>query len=60
MNSREFIKMLLREGWYLDRTNGSHHQFKHPTRKGRVTVIHPTKDFKIKTWNEMLKQAGLK
>ncbi|TCP13785.1 putative RNA binding protein YcfA (HicA-like mRNA interferase family) [Crenobacter luteus] len=60
MNSREFIRMLERDGWYEVNCKGSHHQFKHPTKKGRVTVTHPTKDFDIKTWNSMLKQAGLK
>ncbi|MEC5206362.1 putative RNA binding protein YcfA (HicA-like mRNA interferase family) [Vogesella perlucida] len=60
MNSREFIRMLERDGWYEVACKGSHHQFKHPTKKGRVTVIHPTKDFDIKTWNMMLKQAGMK
>lgn len=60
MNSREFIRMLERNGWYEVACKGSHHQFKHPTKKGRVTVPHPTKDFDIKTWNSMLKQAGLK
>ena len=52
--------MLERNGWYEVACKGSHHQFKHPTKKGRVTVPHPTKDFDIKTWNSMLKQAGLK
>lgn len=60
MNSREFIRMLERDGWYEVSCKGDHHQFKHPTKKGRVTVTHPTKDFKIGTWNSMLKQAGLK
>lgn len=61
MNSREFIAMLERDGWYEVRRKGSsHRQFKHPTKKGRITVTHPTKDFDIKTWNSMLKQAGLK
>jgi len=39
---------------------GSHHQFRHPVRKGRVTVIHPRKDFDIKTLKSMEKQSGLK
>lgn len=60
MNSREFRSMLEQDGWVLVRTKGSHQQFKHPVKKGLVTVAHPTKDFDIKTWNSMLKQAGLK
>jgi len=54
------IKILKDDGWYLVATKGSHHQFKHPTKKGRVTVPHPKKDFKIGTVNSILKQAALK
>lgn len=60
MNSREMIRLLQLDGWYEVACKGSHHQFKHPTKKGRMTVAHPKKDFDIKTWNSMLKQAGLK
>lgn len=35
---REVIKMLLKDGWYLAYTKGDHRQFKHPTKKGKVTV----------------------
>jgi predicted RNA binding protein YcfA (HicA-like mRNA interferase family) len=35
---RDVIRMLEREGWYLDRTSGSHRQFKHPIRPDTVTV----------------------
>nr|WP_307870217.1 type II toxin-antitoxin system HicA family toxin [Aggregatibacter actinomycetemcomitans] len=41
-------------------TKGSHQQFKHDTKAGRVTVPHPRKDLQIKTVNSILKQAGLK
>ncbi|MDO9795041.1 type II toxin-antitoxin system HicA family toxin, partial [Glaesserella parasuis] len=41
-------------------TSGSHHQFKHPTKQGRVTVPHPKKDLKKGTELSILKQAGLK
>lgn len=34
MKLREVIKALEADGWYLDRTRGSHRQFKHPTRPG--------------------------
>lgn len=43
--SREIIKMLKKDGWYLVSVNGSHHKFKHPVKKGIVTVAHPQKDF---------------
>ena len=37
-SSREVIKALEADGWYLVNVVGSHHQFKHPTKSGRVTV----------------------
>jgi predicted RNA binding protein YcfA (HicA-like mRNA interferase family) len=39
---------------------GSHHQFQHATKLGRVTVIHPKKDFKKGTLRSMERQAGIK
>ncbi|RDE97938.1 type II toxin-antitoxin system HicA family toxin [Aggregatibacter aphrophilus] len=60
MESEEIIKKLKKDGWYLVATKGSHHQFKHDTKSGRVTVPHPRKDLPIKTVNSILKQAGLK
>jgi len=35
---KEVIKMLENDGWYLAYTKGDHRQFKHPTKKGKVTV----------------------
>ena len=35
---KDVLEMLKEDGWYLDRINGSHRQFKHPTKKGTVTV----------------------
>lgn len=35
---KEVIKLLEEDGWYLVTTVGDHRQFKHPTKKGRVTV----------------------
>jgi predicted RNA binding protein YcfA (HicA-like mRNA interferase family) len=60
MTSMEIISLLEENGWVLKRTKGSHHQFKHPTLPGRVTVVHPTKDFPIGTLKNMEKQSGLK
>lgn len=59
MNSREIIKKLEKDGWYLARTKGSHHQFKHPTKPGLVTVVHPSRDFAPKTLKSMEEQSGL-
>lgn len=38
MKVREAIKLIEDDGWYLDRTRGSHRQFKHPQKRGLVTV----------------------
>lgn len=59
MNSREATIAIERDGWYLVRVRGSHHQFKHPTKKGLVTIKHPQKDIPIKTLKSICKQAGL-
>ena len=58
-SSREVIQMLLDDGWYLVNTVGSHHQYKHPTKKGRVTVKHPDKDIPVKTLRSIERQSGL-
>lgn len=60
LSSREVIKILEADGWYEVNVVGSHHQFKHPTKKGRVTVKHPDKDIPIKTLKSIEKQAGLR
>lgn len=57
-SSREILQMLKDDGWYLFAVDGSHHQFKHPTKPGKVTVPHPRKDFKKKTLKNIFKQAG--
>jgi len=53
--------MLNEDGWYLDRTRGSHRQYKHPSKPGVVTVPgKPGDDFAIGTLSSVLKKAGLK
>ncbi|MDE0490508.1 MULTISPECIES: type II toxin-antitoxin system HicA family toxin [Psychrobacter] len=60
MKSSELIDMLIADGWYWVATKGSHFQYKHKTKKGRVTVPHPKKDLPKGTVNSIFKQAGLK
>jgi len=60
MNSRDLIGLLKKNGWVLVKVVGSHHQYKHPTRTGKVTVPHPRKDLPKGTVASVLKQAGLK
>ena len=59
MDSRELIAKLKADGWKLVKTVGSHHQFKHPLKKGKVTVPHPKKDLPMGTARSVMKQAGL-
>ena len=59
MDCRAIIKIIEADGWYLVEVRGSHHQFKRPTKKGRVTVTHPRKDLPIGTERSILKQARL-
>jgi len=61
MRVRDVIKLIEADGWYLVRTRGSHGQFKHPFKKGLVTVAgKPNLDLNPKTLKSILKQAGLK
>ena len=61
MKVREVVHMLLEDGWYLARSRGSHHQYKHPEKRGLVTVPgKPNDDLAPGTLNSVLKQAGLK
>lgn len=60
MTSLYIIKKLKEDGWYEVNIVGSHHQFKHSTKPGRVTVKHPCKDIPIGTQRSIEKQAGLK
>ncbi len=59
-SSREVIQALNADGWYEVNCEGSHHQFKHSTKKGRVTVKHPDKDMDIETIKSIERQSGLK
>jgi len=61
MKINEILIMLKNDGWFLFTTRGSHRQFKHPTKSGRVTVSgKPSDDLAPGTLNSILKQAKLK
>jgi len=60
MNRREIIAMLLADGWRRVGQKGSHVQFRHPTKPGRVTVPHPEKDIPVGTLRSIEKQASIK
>ena len=59
MDSRTVIKLITADGWRLVHQVGSHRQYKHPTKPGKVTVPHPKKDLPKETLKSILKQAGL-
>lgn len=60
MRVRELEKILRDDGWYLVKQVGSHRQYKHPVKSGKVTVPNHTGDIDKGTANSILKQAGLK
>ena len=58
---RAVLRMLADDGWVLVATRGSHRQFEHPVKAGRVTVAgKDSDDLAPGTFNSILKQAGLK
>ena len=60
MKIRDVIKLIEADGWYLVATKGSHRQYKHPMKSGRVTIAgHPGDDLAPGTLNSVLKQAQL-
>ena len=58
MDSREVMRRLERDGWNLRNVRGSHHNFTHPSKRGLVTVKHPSKDLPIGTLRNIFRQAG--
>jgi predicted RNA binding protein YcfA (HicA-like mRNA interferase family) len=61
MKVRDVIRLLEEDGWFLVATRGSHRQYKHPNKPGRVTVAgKPSDDLAKGTLNSILKQSGLK
>ena len=58
---RAAIRMIAEDGWYPVVTRGSHRQYKHPTKPGRVTISGKmSEDIAPGTLNSILKQARLK
>ena len=58
MHSREVIRLLEQEGWQEVNHVGSHKQFKHPTKAGRVTGPHPNRDIPRGSTKEYRKTGG--
>lgn len=57
----DILRLLQQDGWFIVAQRGSHRQFKHPSKPGRVTVPgKPSDDLAPGTQNSILKQAALK
>lgn len=60
MKVRGVIRLIEADGWYHDRTRGSHRQFKHASKPGVVTVAgHSGVDMPVGTLRNVLRQAGI-
>ncbi len=59
MKFREIEKLLIEDGWYLVKQKGSHRQYKHRSKPGKVTVPEHKGDLNIDTAKSILRQAGL-
>ncbi len=58
---RDAIRLIEKDGWSLVGTRGSHRQYKHPVKTGRVTIAgKPSDDLAAGTITSILKQAGLR
>lgn len=57
---KEIETILKENGWQLSRQIGSHRQFKHPTKSGKVTVLFHRGDLDKGTVKSIFKQAGIK
>jgi predicted RNA binding protein YcfA (HicA-like mRNA interferase family) len=59
MTSADLIREMHTAGWRLDRVNGSHHIFKHPSHPGIVVVPHPKKQLGLGLVKAIRRQAGI-
>lgn len=57
---RDAMQTVEEDGWRIARVRGSHRMYKHPSKRGTVTIAgHPNIDLAPGTWRSVLKQAGL-
>jgi predicted RNA binding protein YcfA (HicA-like mRNA interferase family) len=60
MKVRDVIRLIENDGWRLQATRGSHRQYKHPDKPGRVTIAgKPSDEVRAGTLASIFKQAGL-
>lgn len=60
MDSHAVIRKLKEDGWFEVNQVGSHKQFNHPVKRGRVTIVHPKRDIPAGTLKSIARQAGIK
>ena len=60
MTFKQLEKILLKDGWYRYKVVGSHYQYKHNIKRGKITIPRHCKELKKGTLNSILKQANLK
>jgi len=59
MRSSDIIKILKKDGRVIHNIRGSHHQFKHKEKSGKITILHPKSDLPKRTTKSIFTQAGL-
>ena len=55
----ELERIIINDGWCFKAQRGSHRQYVHPTKAGKVTIPFHAKELPLKTEKSILKQAGL-
>jgi len=60
VTAREAERAIMRDGWFLSHTRGSHRQYRHPSKAGQVTIhFHTGQIIRPKTLESIIFQAGL-
>jgi predicted RNA binding protein YcfA (HicA-like mRNA interferase family) len=59
MKFREIERVLLSDGWIFVYAKGSHYQYTHPVKPGKVTIPFHSGDIAHIIIKSILKQAGL-
>lgn len=61
MKVKDAIRLLEQDGWYFTAQRGSHRQYRHPSKPGKVTVAgKPSAEVPPGTLGNIFKQAGLR
>ena len=59
LSSKDMVKKILADGWILKSQSGSHRQYVHPEKSGKVTIPFHNSDLTRGVEKSILKQAGL-